>query len=302
MVDDVADSSEATGEALRDVKAEYDERRLARGFAIGLPVVTLVAGTIVGVLIGTAQAILVLAAGILLGVIALFWASLRVLSGDATLSPELEALDATANAVDVLASRKRMLIRALKDLDNERALGKLEEEDHEQLTQTYRAELKDVMRRVDASLAPHRPKAEDEARAYLVKAGFARDGVVRASRKAAPVVAAAVEEEELEDQSDDELEDEDGLEDPTGDELEAEREDGDAAESEDAVNGTPVEAKASSSATKAETNAAPDAPTRVTCSACSTSNEIDASFCKKCGASLAKDASNAKTKANTDEA
>jgi hypothetical protein len=194
-----------------------------------------------------------------------------------------------------------MLIRALKDLDNERALGKLEDEDYEQLSQTYRAELKEVMRRVDASLAPHRPKAEDEARAYLVKAGFARNGVVRASRKAAPVDAAVEEveeEDELEDQSEDELEDQ------SEDELEDQSEDGDT--DGDTANGAPAEAKASSSATKAattdKTKAATDAPTRVTCSACSTSNEIDASFCKKCGASLAKDASDAKTKANTDEA
>ncbi|HSO31144.1 MAG TPA: hypothetical protein VLT33_01475, partial [Labilithrix sp.] len=143
MVEQAAETER--GSALRDVKADLDERRIARGVAIGLPLVTVTVALAVGVIIGPAMAILILAAGMLLGVIALFWASLRVLSGDAALSPELEALDATAHAVDALASRKTMLVRALKDLDNERALGKLEADDHEQLSTTYRAELKEIM-------------------------------------------------------------------------------------------------------------------------------------------------------------
>ena len=75
-----------------------------------------------------------LAAGLLLGVIALLWGSLRILSGDAALSPELEALDMAAQGVDALASRKKMLLRALKDLETERSLGKLEDEDFEQIS------------------------------------------------------------------------------------------------------------------------------------------------------------------------
>ena len=162
--------------AVRDVKADLDERRIARAVAVGLPLVTVATAVVVGVLIGPSMAILILAAGMLLGVISLFWASLRVLSGDAALSPELEALDATAHAVDAFSSRKRMLVRALKDLDNERALGKLEEEDHEQLSNTYRGELKEVLKRIDASLDPHRPKAESAAHAFLVEAGIIDTG------------------------------------------------------------------------------------------------------------------------------
>ena len=208
MADDAAENE--GGRALRDVKAELDERRVARGVAIGLPVVTGSASLVAGLVFGPGMAILVLAGGMLLGVIALFWASLRVLSGDAPLSPELEALDATAHAVDALASRKRMLVRALKDLDNERALGKLEEEDHEQLSSTYRGELKDVMRRIDASLEPHRPKAEDAARAYLLKHG---GKPVAAAEKLAEVSAQGtppVESAPVVDDGDDEDGDGDG--------------------------------------------------------------------------------------------
>jgi hypothetical protein len=258
MVDEAEDAG--SGHASRDVKAELDERRIARTVAIGLPILTVTFALAAGAWLGPAIATLVLAAGMLLGVIALFWASIRVLSGDAALSPELEALDATAHAVDALSSRKRMLVRALKDLDNERALGKLEEEDHEQLSTTYRGELKEVMKRIDASLEPHRSKAEDAARAHLEKAGLAGTGA--ATRGAPPPTVSAPVVDDEDDEDDDEVESEP----------------------------SPKAATAKPSAT------------RVTCSACATSNEIDASFCKKCGASLAKDAIEQVAKAAAQEA
>ncbi len=159
-----------------DGHAQMDEQRLAKALAIGLPLVTISVAAVVGVLIGPATAILALAAGLLLGVIALFWGSLRVLSGDAALSPELEALDMAAQGTSTLASRKKMLLRALKDLESERAIGKIEDDDYEQLAGTYRAELKLMLKRIDDSLAPHRAKAEEAARAHLLKAGLAEIG------------------------------------------------------------------------------------------------------------------------------
>jgi hypothetical protein len=260
MVDEAVETNE--GGSHRDVKAELDERRIARGVAIGLPLVTATLSLVIGVTLGAPLAILVAASGLLLGVIALFWASLRILSGDAALSPELEALDATAHAVDALASRKKMLVRALKDLENERALGKLEDDDFEQLSHTYRGELKEVLSRIDASLEPHRPKAESAAREYLAKAGLVESAY--RGKKAPDTVD--------EDEKADEGEDED----------------------EKADESVPVVAK------KAEAPAA--APTRVECNKCKTSNEVDASFCKKCGNSLAKpEAADAKEEV-TDEA
>jgi hypothetical protein len=253
-----AKAADSGRNAVRDVKAELDERRIARGVSIGLPIVTVTVASVVGVIVGAPMAILVLTAGMLLGVIALFWASLRILSGDAALPPELEALDATAHAVDALASRKKMLVRALKDLDNERALGKLEDDDYEQLSHTYRGELKEVLRRIDASLEPHRPKAEDAARAYLVKAGLAEEGY----RGTPPA-----KESEPEVPRDEEEDDDDSDSEP------------------------------SAVAQVAE------APARVECASCKTSNEPDATFCKKCGASLsAKADAKVETETATDEA
>lgn len=150
-----------------------DEAKLGRALALGIPLVALVLAALVGVIMNAATAILVLVGAALLGVIALLWASIRVLSGDAPLPPELEALEGATRGVDALAARKKMLIRAIKDLENERDLGKLETADFDQLSETYREELKTVMKRMDESLAPHRDKAEQLAREHLQKAGLA---------------------------------------------------------------------------------------------------------------------------------
>jgi ribosomal protein L40E len=171
-------------------RAPTDEQRIAKGVAIGLPLVTLTVAAVVGLLVGPATSILVVAAGLLLGVIALLWASLRVLSGDAPLPPELEALDMAAQGVDALATRKKMLLRALKDLENERGIGKLEDDDFEQIAATYRAELKTVMKRIDEALAPHRARAEETARAHLTKAGLVEVGY-RGSLPAEPAAPKA---------------------------------------------------------------------------------------------------------------
>ena len=153
-------------------RALADEQRLVKAFGLGLPLVTISAAAVVGMLIGPATAILVIAAGLLLGVIALLWGSIRTLSGEAPLPPELEALDMGAQGATALSTRKKMLLRALKDLENEHAIGKIEDEDYEQISSTYRTELKVVLKRIDESLAPHRPLAEKTARAYLEKIGL----------------------------------------------------------------------------------------------------------------------------------
>lgn len=153
--------------------AELDEQRLARTLNVAIPIVTVLASTGIGFTIGAPQAILALAAGVMIGVIALLWASIRVLSGDAPLPPEIEALDRSGHPVDALTIRKQMLLRALKDLQAEHEIGKLGDEDYEDVARTYRAELKDVLKRIDESLAPFRDQAEREANAFLLKSGLA---------------------------------------------------------------------------------------------------------------------------------
>ena len=149
---------------------QLDEARIARGVAIGLPAVTIAGAAAVGLTMGPATSILVVAAGLLLGVIAILWGSIRILSGDAPLPPDLEELDMRAQGNDPLTSRKKMLLRALKDLENERAIGKLDPEDYEPIAAQYRLELKTVLTKIDESLAPTRALAEAAAQKYLAKA------------------------------------------------------------------------------------------------------------------------------------
>ena len=213
---------------------------------------------------GAPLAILVMASGVLLGVIALFWASLRILSGDAALSPELEALDATAHAVDALASRKKMLVRALKDLENERALGKLEEDDFEQLSHTYRGRA-EGRPHADRRIARAAPSEGGGRCARVPREGRSRRGGSRGTQpreEPKPASKKAPEAPESEPEEDDEESD-----------------------TPDAEESAPVVA---AKVEKAPAKKA-DAPTRVECRKCKTSNEVDASFCKKCGASLAKE-------------
>src|SRR5262245_2006215 len=98
----------------RTPDADEAERRLGRAVALGLPALCLAAALSVGVAGSVASAFLVLASGALLGAIALLWASVRTLSGDAPLAADLETVAAADPAVDGLAERKRRVLRALK--------------------------------------------------------------------------------------------------------------------------------------------------------------------------------------------
>jgi hypothetical protein len=111
----------------------------------------------------------VLASGVLLGAIALLWASVRTLSGDAPLPGDLEVLAAHGHDVDGLAEQKRRILRALKDLENERAIGRIDAADYEAMAQRYREDAKAVMKQMDERVAPAMEEAERLARDYLKK-------------------------------------------------------------------------------------------------------------------------------------
>lgn len=144
------------------------DQRLARLIALGLPSATILFALASVALFSISFALLVLIGGALLGVIALFWASLRTLSGEAPVDEDDVALD---DAVDERArlSRKKMLLRALKDLERERALEKITAEDFTEVAARYREELKSLMRSLDDDLADRREKAEALVRAHLAK-------------------------------------------------------------------------------------------------------------------------------------
>jgi hypothetical protein len=213
-----------------DDRARTDEveRTLARTTAWVIPAATVAAALGVGQMFGVGPAILVLASGALVGVIALLWASLRTLGGDAPLPEGLVAAGAARHDVSNAEERKRRTLRALKDLEHEHSIGKIDDADYELISTRYREQAKAILRELDVQIEPMRAEAEEIARAHLSKKGL----VAGASESAAEPAREA----------------------PT-----------------------------------AKVEAAP----RLACPKCETSNEPDATFCKKCGARLGTEASDA---------
>ena len=130
---------------------------------VGLPVVGLALLLLASVLIGLglsvgAQAVLLAAASaVLVGIVWLFWASLQALTGRAALTLD-EALGLAAPSAQ--EEQKRAALRILKDLDYERSVGKLSEEDYRVLAHHHRQEAKVLLAELDQSLAPMRARAE----------------------------------------------------------------------------------------------------------------------------------------------
>ena len=149
------------------------ERLISAAFAVGLPVATVLGALVVGAVGGVGPAVLVLAGGALLGVVALFWGSLRTLSGEAPLSPELLEAATMRRAQSERAENKRRAVRALKDLEHEHAVGKVDDRDYAILSAELRAQAKAAMKELDADVAPYRAKAEDLLRKHLKRKGLA---------------------------------------------------------------------------------------------------------------------------------
>jgi hypothetical protein len=165
----------ATAMVRRTREGDEAERSLGRLVVIGLPAACVVAAIAVGVTASVGSALLIVAAGALLGTIALLWASVRTLSGDAPLPAGFEALAVEQHGVDVLAEEKRRVLRQLKDLEAEHALGKIDDADFQAVAAKYREEAKAVMRQMDLEVAPLREEAERIAREYLAKRGVLVD-------------------------------------------------------------------------------------------------------------------------------
>jgi hypothetical protein len=153
-------------------EGEAAERALGRGVAVALPALTVFAAIVVGFIASVGSGLLVLASGALIGTIALLWASVRTLSGDAPLPEDLELLSAQHHDVDALAESKVRVLRALKDLETERAIGRIDDDDYEPLAAQYRQEAKALMREMDQNAAAGLAEAERIARDYLAKQGL----------------------------------------------------------------------------------------------------------------------------------
>ncbi|HEY8943917.1 MAG TPA: zinc ribbon domain-containing protein [Polyangiaceae bacterium] len=156
-------------------------------------VVALLAAVTVGALLGLELAILVLAGAVLTGVIALFWSSVRNLSGDTPLSID-EAL--SLGAPTAAEEQKRSVLRALKDLEFERSVGKISEQDYREFSARYRAEAKRLIAAVDESMGPVTELAEHLVTERLARAGLGApeaDGGLETGEPAKPSDSASPE-------------------------------------------------------------------------------------------------------------
>ena len=122
-----------------------------------LPILTIVAAVVAGVVLGIEISILVVASGALLGVVALLWASVQSLTGENPITLE-EALGLGAPSAE--EEQKRSVLRALKDLEYERSVGKISEDDYADLSARYREEAKRLMQSLDQSSEPARERVD----------------------------------------------------------------------------------------------------------------------------------------------
>jgi hypothetical protein len=121
------------------------------------PLAVVVAAAVLGNVFGLGVGLLIVAGGVLGGSIWLIWSSLQGLGSDAPITLE-EALSLGAPSAE--EEQKRAVLRALKDLEYERAVGKISDEDYASLAEHYRGEAKRLLRAVDKDLSPERERAE----------------------------------------------------------------------------------------------------------------------------------------------
>jgi hypothetical protein len=150
----------------------------------GLPVLAICGALIAGWVQGPPMAILVLAAGALVAVIATFWASVRTLVGETALT----GADAYAlGAPRAEEEQKRSVLRALKDLEFERSVGKISDEDYKVLVAKYRAEAKRLLRLLDTENDPGRQKVEALVAKRLRREGLVDEGLLAAEAGLPPL-------------------------------------------------------------------------------------------------------------------
>jgi hypothetical protein len=141
------------------------------------PLVTLIAAITAGTLFGVQLVVLTLAGAALLLVIGLLWSSVQALAGEYDLTFE-EAFSLGARTAE--EEQKRAVLRALKDLEYERSVGKISEEDYHEYSARYRAEAKRLIQTLDENLAESRKRVELELEKRLAS------GEVPEPEKAAP--------------------------------------------------------------------------------------------------------------------
>ena len=130
------------------------------------PLVTLLAAIVAGTTFGVQLVVLVLAGAALLLIIWLLWSSVQALTGESALTFE-EAFSMGARSAE--EEQKRAVLRALKDLEYERSVGKISDDDYHEYAARYRAEAKRLIQGLEEHLAESRKQVEVELERRLSK-------------------------------------------------------------------------------------------------------------------------------------
>ncbi len=232
---------------------------------IALPVSVVLFAAVAGVTRGVATALLILAASALLLAITLLWNSVQGLDDQS----ELTLDDAMAlGAPSAEEERKRSVLRALKDLEYERSVGKITEEDYATLSTRYRAEAKALLRSLAEAELPVRERVEKRLAVRLKRAGID-----------------PLADDPKEPKSND-ARDSDRDSDPNTGDSDSDARDSDGELAADARDSS-ADDRDSDEPRKSKSKAIDTEESSLRCETCNTENDLDARFCKSCGEVLA---------------
>jgi len=130
------------------------------------PVLLIVCVIFGGALYGVGPAILILAAGLLVLGLVLIWLSLGELTSEEPLTLE-EALE--LGAPDHREQEKASMLRALKDLEQERRFGKITEEEFSAESTRLRHQARRLLASLDESVKARRLRVESRVKRAIEK-------------------------------------------------------------------------------------------------------------------------------------
>jgi ribosomal protein L40E len=247
----------------------------SRNAWIAVPLLLPVA-IVVGLIQGAQAVLLLLIGAALVGVITLFWNSLRTLLGETPLS----GADAYAIAAPrAEEEQKQAVLRALKDLEFERSVGKISDEDYAVLVTKYRAEAKRLLRVIEEEARPRRERVEWLVKERLIAAGL---DPVQYTYRSGPDTTEAEAKPFVDDEKKGKKKSKAKGEGKPAIQPSREAESEPAGESEAKKASVEVTLKSEPPSMTTKESPAYVPPTK-TCSECGVKNDPDANFCKKCG-------------------
>lgn len=134
-----------------------------------IPLAGLLVSMVASVVYGFPTGLIVIGATLLLAGIWNLWVSLQLVAGDRPGQPESDTLESESDAPSYEEEQKAFLLRALDDLEFERSVGRIDDEDYRALREQYRKRAKQAL--AEDTGDPLRKEAESIVRAYLEDLG-----------------------------------------------------------------------------------------------------------------------------------